>query len=337
MGGTCNKGDADDDDIIIEGESDGENELEIQFLCMSDKNRESSTGEVDPEGKSLMASTVQTGMMVHRRGKWKISWNDTCEATASSMDKKDDELLSIKTKLSDIVEHNGQFLTFDDCTGNVYRLTYDDGESSLTPLKIKGIKKSKIEWAFKKKEKIYYGTSFNLNSKNSNDISSLRMGTKMVKHNNILKFNKTLYKALGISKTGYMSIEAALYRLITEELVLIPRQFSTEPYSEERKNMDGSNKIIFVKWKLNETSKDLNKKREKDIRVVELDCTWDRNKGITAIDWIDEDQGVLAAISTTNIEDCIESHLFVFNTEGKIIMEPEAFPDDINFKGLCIF
>jgi len=334
MGGVCSRGD-EDDDIIIEGESDGENELEIKFLCVSDKNRESSTGEVDPEGKSLMASTVQTGLMVHRRGKWKIVWNDICEATASSINKKDDELLSITTNLSDIVQHDGHYLTFDDCTGNVYQLTYDDGESSLSPLNIKGLKKSNIKWAFKRKEKVYYGTSLNLINKES-DISSLRMATKTVKHNNILKFNKTLYKTLGIAKNGYMSIESALYRTVTEELLLIPHQFSMEPFSEERKNMDGTKKLIFVKWKIQETSKDLNKKREKDIRVVELNCTWDRNKGITAIDWIDEDQGVIAAISTTNIENCTESHLLVFNTEGKIIMEPEAFPEEINYQGLCV-
>jgi len=328
MGAACKKAEQNDDDLIIEGESEGENEIELRFICVSNKDRVSSTGEVDPEGKPSYAATIQTGQLVHRRGKWTMILNDSCEATTDEND---------KSLLSDLVNYNDRFLTIENTTGKLYGLTYDDGECALQTIKIKGTKISNAYWAFKKKEKIYYGSNFDLRNKDTKEISSLRMGTNSVKHNNVLKFNKTLNKALGISETGYMSIETALYRSKTEELVLIPRQFSLEPYSSERKNMDGTNKIIFVKWKNNETSKDLNKKKEKDVRVVELDCTWDRNKGITAINWIDEDQGVIAAVSTTDIEDCVESHIFVFNTKGKIIMEPETFPEEIKYESISIY
>lgn len=188
---------------------------------------------------------------------------------------------------------------------------------------------------------MFYGSHMDINR--SKTCQLVEMDPEKMEVNqmiDITPFVEKLYKFLGCTG-GYLTMEAAVYDHRLERIIFVPRQFSHSKFDHASLNRKGCNKIISIPWGIHETIADLNsmKLTSENCTIREFKGKWNPLLGVSAIEWVPGREGCqLIALATTEIEEdgkeIISSHIFSFDLEGNMLLQPTRMENAIKFEGI---
>ncbi|GAB0092538.1 hypothetical protein DMENIID0001_075400 [Sergentomyia squamirostris] len=241
------------------------------------------------------------------------------------------------SELSELLYFHGEYYTFDDKTGIIFRISNSD---QLVPWVILGdgygneTRGFKAEWATVKDDHIYVGShGIETLVKKTGEIDNINMQyvkkvsrDGAVVHENWSDVYNKLRIGIGMPFPGWIIHEAAVWSPINKKWIFIPRKCSPKPYLEVDDEYIGCNKIIFA----NEDFTHI------EFTNLQADPQ-PPERGFASFKFLpDSNEKIIVGLTTVEANNQVTTSIIAFDLQGKILFPETKFIDD-KYEGLAFF
>ncbi|KAF8819526.1 apyrase [Cardiosporidium cionae] len=277
-------------------------------------------------------SYQKIGYLEHTNGNYSVNWEPENEIT-SLYNYKDRGM-----ELSELINFNGDLLSFDDRTGIVYK-HFPNGDISPQYILTEGdgtqAKGMKIEWVTIKDGELWigsFGKEFvDLDGRIVHEhpmwVTVINSQGKIRRHNWKVQYD-LIRSALSAPPPGYCIHEAINWSEAHQRWYILPRRLSTEPYDEKLDEVviaeKGTNVLVVA-------NEDFSK-----IEILTVGQTIAK-RGFSSFKFVPgTNDTLLLALKTEedSVEDTQESFITLFTKDGTILFPDSKIPGSVKYEGI---
>nr|QHO60713.1 salivary apyrase [Sergentomyia schwetzi] len=239
-------------------------------------------------------------------------------------------------ELSELIYFNGEYYTFDDKSGIIFRIS---NQNLIVPWVVLGdgygneTNGFKNEWATVKDDHIYVGSHGIENLvKKTGEIENVNMQyvkrvskTGEVVHENWSHVYNKIRDAIGMPFPGWVMHEAVVWSPINKKWIFLPRKCSPKSFLDVDEEKIGCNKMIFA-------SEDFSTIEHLELQATPLNS----ERGFSSFKFLPDSQEKIIVGLTTVEAKTITTSVIAFDLQGKILFPEKKFFDD-KYEGLAFF